>query len=150
MASTAITPKPWFVENACDIRIQVNIFNLFRGVKPTNNRYNQIALTMKYTDDLQKNKPVGKGKLELKKKTCKIHTMRLPPKAECLNISTGLISSSPPKFLLIAHCISGQSGSRLCSSAILYSIFTRLKCEKMLHSNLSSKIFLTVSYRKLS
>lgn len=39
---------------------------------------------------------------------------------------TGSISSSPPKFLLMACSTSGQLGSRRCSSAILYTIFTRL------------------------
>ena len=44
-----------------------------------------------------------------------------------LKIFTGSISSSPPKFLLMARSISGQRGSRPCSSAVLYTIFTKLK-----------------------
>ena len=46
-----------------------------------------------------------------------------------LKIFTGSISSSPPKFLLIACSISGQRGSRPCSLAILYTILTRLKSD---------------------
>ena len=44
-----------------------------------------------------------------------------------LKIFTGSIASSPPKFLLMACSISGQRGSRPCSSAVLYTIFTKLK-----------------------
>ena len=44
-----------------------------------------------------------------------------------LKIFTGSIASSPPKFLLMARSISGQRGSRPCSSAVLYTIFTKLK-----------------------
>ena len=44
-----------------------------------------------------------------------------------LKIFSGSIASSPPKFLLMARSISGQRGSRPCSSAVLYTIFTKLK-----------------------
>ena len=46
-----------------------------------------------------------------------------------LKIFTGSISSSPPKFLLIACSISSQRGSRPCSLATLYTILTKLKSD---------------------
>ena len=54
----------------------------------------------------------------------------LPYVTRFLKISTALISSSPPKFLLMASSSSFQFGFLSFWAAMLYTIFTRLQDEK--------------------
>lgn len=80
-------------------------------------------------------------------------TVSLLPSENCplkyfLKTLTGSISSSPPKFLLMACSTSGHLGSRRCSSAILYTIFTRLSNKNNIFytSNYQSRSFKLGSY----